>query len=144
MVRNVIIIGSGPAALTAAIYSARANLEPLMLIGDTPGGQLMFTSDVENYPGFREAITGSHLMEEMTEQARRVGTEMIPSTCDSVDLSRRPFVVRSGDEEFLTQSLIISTGATAKWLNIPAERALEGHGISACATCDGFFTATGT
>ncbi|HET6381790.1 MAG TPA: thioredoxin-disulfide reductase [Armatimonadota bacterium] len=138
-VKNVMIIGSGPAALTAAIYTARANLEPLLLEGREPGGQLMITSDVENYPGFRDPITGPELMEQMTEQARRVGTEILPLHCDEVELGRRPFIVRAADEEFETRTLIIATGASARWLGIPSERILQGHGLSACATCDGFF-----
>ena len=137
--RNVTIIGSGPAALTAAIYAARANLHPLMLTGLEAGGQLMITSDVENYPGFRDPIGGPELMEAMTEQAKRMGTEMLSIDCDSVNLAERPFKVRAGKEEWLTKTIIIATGASARWLNIPSEKALQNHGVSACATCDGFF-----
>src|SRR6185437_14842796 len=137
--RNVIIIGSGPAGYTAAIYAARANLAPLVLIGSEPGGQLMITSDVENYPGFRDPIAGPELMEHMEEQARRMGAELVPLTCDSVELGQRPFVVRAGEQCFESASIIIATGASAKWLGIPSERMLQNHGVSACAPCDGFF-----
>jgi len=137
--RNVIIIGSGPAGYTAAIYAARASLNPLVLIGAEPGGQLMITSDVENYPGFRDPIAGPELMEHMEEQARRMGAELVPLTCDSVELGQRPFVVRAGEQCFESASIIIATGASAKWLGIPSERMLQNHGVSACATCDGFF-----
>ena len=137
--RSVTIIGSGPAGLTAAIYAARANLQPLMLAGREAGGQLMITSDVENYPGFRNPISGPDLMEEMTEQAKRMGAELLSEDCDTIELGKRPFVVRSGDRQWETRSVIIATGASAKWLEIPSERALQNHGVSACATCDGFF-----
>ncbi|MDQ2730955.1 MAG: thioredoxin-disulfide reductase [Armatimonadota bacterium] len=136
--RNVTIIGSGPAGLTAAIYAARANLEPLMLTGMEAGGQLMITSDVENYPGFRDPVTGPDLMEAMTDQAKRMGAELLPVDVESVDLSKRPFTVKAGSQVWETKTIIIATGATAKWLGIPSERALNGHGLSACATCDGF------
>lgn len=136
--RNVTIIGSGPAGLTAAIYAARANLEPLMLTGMEAGGQLMITSDVENYPGFRDPVTGPDLMEAMTDQAKRMGAEMLPVDVESVDLSKRPFTVTAGSQVWESRTIIIATGATAKWLGIPSERALNGHGLSACATCDGF------
>jgi thioredoxin reductase (NADPH) len=137
--RNVTIVGSGPAGYTAAIYAARANLHPLLLTGHEPGGQLMLTTDVENYPGFRDPIAGSVLMEAMEEQARRVGAELMPVECTSVDLSQRPFRVTVADEVFETATLVVATGASAKWLGIPSERALQNHGVSACATCDGFF-----
>ena len=137
--RNVVIIGSGPAGLTAAIYAARANLNPLVLTGLDAGGQLMITSDVENYPGFRDPVAGPALMEEMTEQARRVGAELLSVDCDSIDLSHRPFHLTAGDQEWDASTVIVATGASARWLGLPSETALRNHGVSACATCDGFF-----
>jgi thioredoxin reductase (NADPH) len=140
---NVIIIGSGPAGLTAAIYAARANLRPLIIEGGPPniaGGQLMLTSDVENFPGFAEGILGPELMERMREQAARVGAEFITENVSHVDFSKRPFHLKTdGDREFWARTAIISTGASAKWLGLPSETALYGKGVSACATCDGFF-----
>jgi thioredoxin reductase (NADPH) len=137
--RKVIIIGSGPAGYTAAIYAARANLAPLMLTGVVSGGQLMLTTLVENYPGFVDGLMGPDLMEAMLKQAERFGTEMIQAEATSVDFTRRPFVVRAGDTEHLAHAVIIATGASAKTLGLPSERALMGRGVSTCATCDGFF-----
>jgi len=137
--RKVIIIGSGPAGYTAAIYAARANLAPLMLSGVQAGGQLMLTTLVENYPGFVEGIQGTELMEIMKKQAEHFGTEMITEDVTSVDFSKRPFVVKTDDQTFEGHSVIIATGASAKLLGLPAESKLMGRGVSTCATCDGFF-----
>jgi thioredoxin reductase (NADPH) len=136
---DVIIIGSGPAGYTAAIYAARANLSVLMLQGYQIGGQLMLTSDVENYPGFEEGILGPPMMEKFEAQARRFGTELIPEDVISVDFSKRPFKVITDSGEYEARAIIISTGASAKWLGLPSEQRLQGRGVSACATCDGFF-----
>ena len=142
-VHNVIIVGSGPAGLTAAIYAARANLKPLCIegfqMGGIPGGQLMITTTVENYPGFDEGITGPDLMAKWRAQAARFGTEFITADVDQVDFSKRPFEVRADDEIHQANAIIIATGAKAKWLGLHSEHELENHGVSACATCDGYF-----
>jgi thioredoxin reductase (NADPH) len=138
--KKVVIIGSGSAAYTAAIYAARANLDPLVFGGVAMGGQLMITSDVENFPGFPEPVTGPDLMERMQKQVQRLGVSIINEYVTKVDLSRRPFYVETSEGVSASaQSLIIATGANAKWLGIPSEKLLMGHGVSACATCDGFF-----
>jgi thioredoxin reductase (NADPH) len=137
--RNVLILGSGPAGFTAALYAARARLRPLVLKGLEAGGQLMLTTDVENYPGFADGILGPELMEQMEKQAERFEAELLHQSATRVDLSERPFGVWAGDHEYRAHSLIISTGATAKWLGVPGEDTLRGRGVSSCATCDGFF-----
>ena len=138
-VRNVIIIGSGPAGLTAAIYAARANLKPLVIEGLEAGGQLMLTTLVENWPGHRDGIDGPDLMGAMREQAQRFGAEIIRGNVTSVDLTAQPFAVKTSDATYESRALIIATGASARLLGLPSERALLGHGVSTCATCDGYF-----
>jgi thioredoxin reductase (NADPH) len=137
---KVIIIGSGPAGYTAAIYASRAMLEPILIQGIQPGGQLTITTDVENYPGFADVIQGPWLMEQMQKQAEHVGTRIVTDHVSKVDLSRRPFRLEcdSGDV-YLADSLIVATGAQARWLDLPSEQKFKGYGVSACATCDGFF-----
>jgi thioredoxin reductase (NADPH) len=137
---RMIIVGSGPAGYTAAIYAARAMLEPMMISGFEPGGQLMITTDVENYPGFADPIQGPWLMEQMRAQAEHVGTKMVSDHVVKVDLSRRPFTLYGDSETTYTcDTLVIATGAKAKWLGLPTEEQFKGYGVSACATCDGFF-----
>jgi thioredoxin reductase (NADPH) len=136
----MIVIGSGPAGYTAAIYAARAMLQPVLISGFEPGGQLMITTDVENYPGFAEAIQGPWLMEQMRLQAEHVGTRMVSDHISKVELDRRPFRLHGdGGALYTCDTLVIATGAKAKWLEIPSEEAFKGYGVSACATCDGFF-----
>jgi thioredoxin reductase (NADPH) len=137
--REVTIIGSGPAGLTAAVYAARANLAPLVIEGVEAGGQLMLTTDVENYPGFIDGIMGPELMERMRKQAARFGAEYLTENVTGVDFDRRPFAITIGSDSIESRSVIISTGATAKMLGVPGEKELLGHGVSTCATCDGFF-----
>jgi thioredoxin reductase (NADPH) len=137
--RKVVIIGSGPAGYTAAIYAARANLAPLMITGVLSGGQLMLTTTVENYPGFVEGIQGPELMETMKKQAEHFGTEMIADDVTAVDFSRRPFVIRAGSASYEAHTVVVATGASAKLLGLDAETKLMGRGVSTCATCDGFF-----
>jgi thioredoxin reductase (NADPH) len=137
---RLLVLGSGPAGYTAAIYAARAGLSPIVVQGIQPGGQLTTTTDVENYPGFRDVIQGPWLMEEMQAQAEHVGTKVIWDHVSEVDLSRRPFVLKGdGGTEYHADTLVIATGAQAKWLNLPSEEHMKGKGASACATCDGFF-----
>jgi thioredoxin reductase (NADPH) len=137
---KVVIVGSGPAGYTAAVYAARAMLEPVLIQGIQPGGQLTITTDVENYPGFAEVIQGPWLMEQMQTQAEHVGTTLVPDHVSRVDLSQRPFPIEcDSGARFLADAIIIATGAQARWLELPSEQKFKGYGVSACATCDGFF-----
>jgi len=136
---NTIIIGSGPAGLTAALYAARAELKPLVIAGIAPGGQLMLTTEVENYPGFPEGIQGPELMQNMRTQAERFGAKIINENVTSVDFAKQPFTIKTDSSEYQGKTVIIATGAEAKWLELPNEQRLRGKGVSACATCDGFF-----
>ena len=142
-IHNLIIIGSGPSGFTAAIYAARANLRPLLFEGlakgGQPGGQLMLTTEVENFPGFPEGIQGPEMMELFRKQAVRFGTALVREDVTSADFSKTPFKLTAGEKDYFAKTVIISTGASANWLGIPSEKALQGHGVSACATCDGFF-----
>ncbi len=136
---QLLILGSGPAGYTAALYAARANLKPLLVTGNQIGGQLTTTTDVDNWPGGQAGLQGFQLMDQMSEHAQRFGTEIVIDHIEEADLSKRPFVLRSGDNTYTCDALIIATGASAKYLGLPSETAFKGKGVSACATCDGFF-----
>src|SRR5262249_21423414 len=136
---DIVIVGSGPAGYTAAIYAARANLRTLVLQGEEAGGQLMITSDVENYPGFEDGILGPDMMDKFEQQARRFGAEMIARNVERVDFSSQPFQLWTDDARYRARAVVVATGATAKWLGLPNEQRLRGRGVSGCATCDGFF-----
>ena len=143
MVREVVIIGSGPAGYTAAVYTGRAQLNPMVFAGANSGGQLMLTTDVENYPGFPEGIMGPELMENFRKQAERFGAEVHYENVVEIDFSSRPYKIKSATQEVEAKTVIISTGASAKMLGLESESRLMGHGVSTCATCDGFFFKTG-
>lgn len=136
---NLIIIGSGPAGLTAALYAARAELKPVVIGGSAPGGQLMLTTEVENFPGFPSGIQGPELMDNMMKQVQHFGAELVQENVVSVDFSSHPFIVKTDSKEYQAKAVVIATGAEANWLNLPSEQKLRGKGVSACATCDGFF-----
>ena len=136
---NIVIVGAGPAGYTAAIYAARAGHQPVLIEGLTPGGQLMITTEIENFPGFAEPIPAPELMAQMRRQAERVGAEILSDIVESADLGKRPFRIKLQNGEVLAKTLIIATGAEAKWLDLPSEKKFRGRGVSACATCDGFF-----
>ena len=138
-IQNTIIIGSGPAGLTAGIYASRAEIKPMLIAGLNPGGQLMQTTEVENFPGFKDGIQGPELMQNMISQAMRFGTKIVHENVESLDLSQKPFTVKTDKAEYKTHTIILAMGADANWLNLPSEQRLRGKGVSACATCDGFF-----
>lgn len=136
---KVFIIGSGPAGYSAAIYAARAGLDPVLAMGLEPGGQLMITTDVENYPGYAEVVQGPWMMEQMQQQTQKLGTEMLAKNVTNIHFDQNPFILEIGEERYTADAVIIATGAKAKWLGLPSEKEFMGHGVSACATCDGFF-----